>query len=168
MLCWGAKLPKCLVFMPQGSTTWPAFAWEWPKKSKLVDGTQVTVGDRVIGLASSGVHSNGFSLVRKIMQAGPRLDGNGIGYSWDETQPIFGDAALGEVFLTPTRIYVKPVLAALKAELPIHGMAHITGGGLPENLPPLPEARAEYSARPCGLASVAGLSMVGRSRAGCP
>jgi phosphoribosylformylglycinamidine cyclo-ligase len=105
------------------------------EKSKLLDGSQVALGDVVIGLASSGVHSNGFSLVRKIVQEATRLEGTGRGYRWDETLPVFGDAALGEVFLTPTRIYVKPVLAALNAGLPIHGMAHITGGGLPENLP---------------------------------
>ncbi len=105
------------------------------EKSKLLDGRQVAIGDTVIGLASSGVHSNGFSLVRKIIRDAPRLDGNGIGYDWHEILPTFGGTSLGEVFLTPTQIYVKPVLAALGEALPIHGMAHITGGGLPENLP---------------------------------
>jgi phosphoribosylformylglycinamidine cyclo-ligase len=96
-------------------------------KPKIIDGSQIQVGDVAIGLASSGVHSNGYSLVRKIIDDG--------GYSWADTPSIFGGKSLGEVYLTPTRIYVKPILAALKEGLPIRGMAHITGGGLPENLP---------------------------------
>jgi phosphoribosylformylglycinamidine cyclo-ligase len=96
-------------------------------KPKIIDGSQIQVGDIAIGLASSGVHSNGYSLVRKIISDG--------GYSWSDTPSILGGKSLGEVFLTPTQIYVKPILAALKAGLPIRGMAHITGGGLPENLP---------------------------------
>lgn len=105
------------------------------EKSELLDGGRITIGDGVIGLASSGVHSNGFSLVRKIVQEALREDGNGQGYSWNETLPQFGGLTLGDTFLTPTQIYVKPVLAARREGLPIHAMAHITGGGLPENLP---------------------------------
>ncbi len=108
------------------------------EKDQMLDGSRVRVGDRLIGLSSSGVHSNGFSLVRKIVAEGPRdarEAGRPVGYSWDEKPPIFGKRSLGEVLLTPTQLYVKPVLAALKSDLSIHGMAHITGGGLPENLP---------------------------------
>ena len=97
------------------------------EKSQLLDGSQVKVGDVAIALASSGVHSNGFSLVRKIISDG--------GYSWSDTPEILGGKSLGEELLTPTRIYVKPILEALKQGLEFHGMAHITGGGLPENLP---------------------------------
>ncbi|TAF61834.1 MAG: phosphoribosylformylglycinamidine cyclo-ligase [Oscillatoriales cyanobacterium] len=97
------------------------------EKSKLLDGSRVTVGDVAIGLASSGVHSNGFSLVRKI--AGD------LGFDWHSQPEKLGGKSLGEVLLTPTTIYVKPVLEAIKSGLEIHGMAHITGGGLPENLP---------------------------------
>ncbi len=97
------------------------------EKSKLLDGSRVKVGDVAIGLASSGVHSNGFSLVRKI--AGD------LGFDWHSQPEKLGGKSLGEVLLTPTTIYVKPVLAAIKSGLDIHGMAHITGGGLPENLP---------------------------------
>lgn len=98
------------------------------EKQLLLDGSLVEPGDVVIGLASRGVHSNGFSLIRKI------IDEQGL--SWQDPAPPLGDAAsLGDLFLTPTQIYVKPVLAARKAGLEIHGMAHITGGGLPENLP---------------------------------
>jgi phosphoribosylformylglycinamidine cyclo-ligase len=100
------------------------------EKSEMLNGTQVNIGDVVIGLASSGIHSNGYSLVRKIIET--------KGYNWGgklEISPETKDLTLAEVFLTPTQIYVKPVLAALKADLGIHGLAHITGGGLPENLP---------------------------------
>ncbi|WP_353930124.1 phosphoribosylformylglycinamidine cyclo-ligase [Okeanomitos corallinicola TIOX110] len=97
------------------------------EKSRMLDGSQVQVGDVAIGLASAGVHSNGFSLVRKIVSDG--------GFAWDHTPELFNGESIGATFLTPTRIYVKPVLAALKNGLEVHGMAHITGGGLPENLP---------------------------------
>lgn len=97
------------------------------EKSQLLDGTKVQVGDVAIGLASSGVHSNGFSLVRKIIET------NSL--TWQHCPDILAGASLGEVLLTPTRLYVKPVLEALGAGLDIHAMAHITGGGIPENLP---------------------------------
>lgn len=104
-------------------------------KQKILDGTQVQCGDTVIGLASQGLHSNGYSLVRKIMAEADRPDSDRLGYDWEERPPILAGSSLGEVCLTPTQIYVTPVLAARSAGLPIHGMAHITGGGLPENLP---------------------------------
>ncbi len=104
------------------------------EKDEMLDGSKVAVGDRIIGLASSGVHSNGFSLVRKIVAEGARANG-AQGYDWAETPDTLGGQSLGDVLLMPTQLYVKPVLAALKSELTIHGMAHITGGGLPENLP---------------------------------
>ena len=97
------------------------------EKSEILDGSRVQIGDVAIGLASQGVHSNGFSLVRKIV--GDR------GYDWGDRPGIFNGKRLGDVLLTPTQIYVNPILGALKQGLPIHGMAHITGGGLPENLP---------------------------------
>jgi len=97
------------------------------EKSRMLDGSQVQVGDIAIGLASAGVHSNGLSLVRKIVSDG--------GFDWTDTPDLLNGASIGETCLTPTRIYVKSVLAALQSGLEIHGMAHITGGGLPENLP---------------------------------
>jgi phosphoribosylformylglycinamidine cyclo-ligase len=97
------------------------------EKNQLLDGSQVQVGDVAIGLASAGVHSNGFSLVRKIVSSG--------GFSWNDTPDILGGNSLGAELLNPTRIYVASVLAALKQGINIRGMAHITGGGLPENLP---------------------------------
>jgi phosphoribosylformylglycinamidine cyclo-ligase len=121
------------------------------EKSQMLDGSQVQVGDIAIGLASQGVHSNGFSLVRKIVRELPaeRLSpeessalGTSVAFSsrertfnWDACREQLGDQSLGEVLLRPTQIYVKPVLEARRAGIDIHGMAHITGGGLPENLP---------------------------------
>ncbi len=96
------------------------------EKRQLLNGSQVRLGDVAIGLASRGVHSNGFSLVRKIVAT--------QGLSWQDI-PDGLDQPLGELLLTPTRIYVKPILKAISGGLDIHGMAHITGGGLPENLP---------------------------------
>jgi phosphoribosylformylglycinamidine cyclo-ligase len=94
------------------------------EKSEILDGSQVQIGDVAIGLASAGVHSNGFSLVRKIVETMELGD-----------RPAAFSQTLGQTLLTPTRIYVKPVLEARRSGLEIHGMAHITGGGLPENLP---------------------------------
>lgn len=96
------------------------------EKSQLIDGSAVKVGDVAIGLASAGVHSNGFSLVRKVVSS--------AGVSWNDKPEMLPDT-LGSQLLTPTRIYVRSVLDALKQGIEIHGMAHITGGGLPENLP---------------------------------
>ncbi|MGB3532974.1 MAG: phosphoribosylformylglycinamidine cyclo-ligase [Microcoleaceae cyanobacterium] len=97
------------------------------EKSRMLNGSQVEIGDIAIGLASSGIHSNGFSLVRKIAQ-----DRN---INWNDSPEVFNGQSLGSVCLTPTRIYVKLILAAMTAGINIHAMAHITGGGLPENLP---------------------------------
>ena len=85
----------------------------------------VRAGDRLIGLASNGVHSNGYSLVRKVVEK------SGLG--WGAASP-FGEGTLGAALLAPTRLYVKQALAAVRAG-GVHGLAHITGGGLTENLP---------------------------------
>ncbi|MCL2414223.1 MAG: phosphoribosylformylglycinamidine cyclo-ligase [Bacteroidales bacterium] len=96
------------------------------EKSKLIDGTKVAVGDVLVGIASSGVHSNGFSLVRKIVK-----DAN---LNLDEKYPEFDGKTLGEILLTPTKIYVKSVLEVV-ANCDVHGISHITGGGFDENIP---------------------------------
>ncbi len=96
------------------------------ERSKLIDCSKVKAGDVLIGIASSGVHSNGFSLVRKIV-ADNNLN------LWQQ-YPETGDKLLGEVLLTPTRIYVKQVLKII-SECDVHGIAHITGGGFDENIP---------------------------------
>ncbi|MBT2289124.1 phosphoribosylformylglycinamidine cyclo-ligase [Paenibacillus albidus] len=95
-------------------------------KAKLVTGASISAGDTVIGLASSGVHSNGFSLVRKLL-----LESGGYGLN-DVVDEL--GAPLVDVLLAPTKIYVKPLLALLE-QLPVKGMAHITGGGFIENIP---------------------------------
>lgn len=95
-------------------------------RANLIDGSKVKTGDVLVGIASSGVHSNGFSLVRKIV-ADAGLDLNA---KYEET----GDKTLGEMLLTPTRIYVKPVLDVIHG-VDVHGVAHITGGGFDENIP---------------------------------
>ena len=96
------------------------------EKSKLIDGSKVKVGDVLVGIASSGVHSNGFSLVRKIL-ADAKL-------SLDQEVPEFDRRTLGEVLLTPTRIYVRQVLDVIR-NCDVHGICHVTGGGFDENLP---------------------------------
>lgn len=97
------------------------------EKSKLIDGSKVEVGDVLLGIESSGVHSNGFSLVRKIIKDAD-LDLNKVYSELDENK------TLGEVLLTPTNIYVQEVLEVIHT-LPVHGVAHITGGGFDENIP---------------------------------
>ena len=123
----GGETAEMPGFYGAGEYDVAGFAVGIAEKSELLDGSQVQLGDVAIALASSGVHSNGYSLVRKVVA--------NSGLDWTSPQEFFGGQSLGEVFLTPTRLYVKPVLAAKAAGLPIHGMAHITGGGLPENLP---------------------------------
>jgi phosphoribosylformylglycinamidine cyclo-ligase len=93
------------------------------EKSRLIQPARVLAGDILLGLASSGPHSNGYSLIRKILEVS----------SADLSQPLAG-RTLGEALLAPTRIYVKPLLSLMES-VDIHALAHITGGGLPENLP---------------------------------
>ena len=123
----GGETAEMPGFYQMGEYDLAGFCVGIVEKSQILSGVQVRVGDVAIGLASSGVHSNGFSLVRKIVSE--------RGLNWDTCPELLGGKSLGEVLLTPTRIYVKSVLDSRRAGLDIHGMAHITGGGLPENLP---------------------------------
>jgi phosphoribosylformylglycinamidine cyclo-ligase len=93
------------------------------EKSEIIDGSKVSVGDVLIGIASSGAHSNGYSLVRKIIEVAQA-----------DLQQVIDGKTLADLVMTPTRIYIKPILSLIKA-LPVHAIAHITGGGLPGNLP---------------------------------
>jgi len=95
------------------------------EKSRIIDGSRIESGDVIIGLPSSGVHSNGFSLVRKILEV------NEISYAMDEVEGF--DGSVGAALLTPTRIYAREV-ASLISAVDVRGMAHITGGGLPDNV----------------------------------
>jgi phosphoribosylformylglycinamidine cyclo-ligase len=102
------------------------------ERDQALTGADVKQGDVILGIASSGVHSNGFSLVRKIVEQ--------AGIGWTEPCPFETRKSLGEAMMTPTRIYVKSVLAAIKSG-GVKALAHITGGGLVDNVPRvLPDA----------------------------
>ncbi|MCL2523350.1 MAG: phosphoribosylformylglycinamidine cyclo-ligase [Betaproteobacteria bacterium] len=124
----GGETAEMPGMYPAGEYDLAGFAVGVVEKSRIIDGKSIAPGDVVLGLASSGAHSNGYSLARKIIErAQPDLNA-----PFDE---VDGQArTLADVLMAPTRIYVKPVLAALK-KVAIKGMAHITGGGLLENLP---------------------------------
>jgi len=123
----GGETAEMPGFYQPGEYDLAGFCVGIAEKSQLLNGSQVQVGDVAIGLASQGVHSNGFSLVQKVIRD--------RGFQLSDRPDLLGGKSLGEELLTPTQIYVKPVLAAQRAGIAIHGMAHITGGGLPENLP---------------------------------
>jgi len=108
------------------------------EKNAIVDGSRVEAGDVIIGLPSSGVHSNGFSLVRKILEVNrisytDKVEGFGGGPAGGEGAAAQAAGTAGEALLTPTKIYAREV-AALMAAADVRAMAHITGGGLPENV----------------------------------
>ena len=108
---------------PAGEYDLAGFAVGVVEKSKIIDGSTIAAGDVVLGIASSGAHSNGYSLIRRII-ARNKLD---------LSAPLAGNP-LRDLLLAPTRIYVKPVLQLME-NIPVKGLAHITGGGLLENVP---------------------------------
>ena len=119
----GGETAEMPSMYPDGEYDLAGFAVGAVEKSKLINGTTIVPGDVVLGLASSGIHSNGFSLVRKIIEvANPDLNADLDGRS------------LADALMAPTRIYVKPLLALMDS-MQVKGMAHITGGGLVENIP---------------------------------
>ncbi|MBI1202794.1 MAG: phosphoribosylformylglycinamidine cyclo-ligase [Rhodopseudomonas sp.] len=97
------------------------------ERGEVLPKDDIAEGDVILGLASSGVHSNGYSLVRKVVAKS--------GLLWTTPAPFAADMSLGEAILTPTRIYVKSCLAAIRATHAVKGFAHITGGGFPDNIP---------------------------------
>src|SRR3954453_9459276 len=103
------------------------FAVGAAERSVLLPRGDIAAGDVVIGLASSGAHSNGFSLVRRVVESS--------GLKWDAPAPFDRARTLGEALLTPTRIYVKSLLAAIREMKAIKALSHITGGGFPDNIP---------------------------------
>ncbi|MCZ4065831.1 phosphoribosylformylglycinamidine cyclo-ligase [Oxalobacter aliiformigenes] len=119
----GGETAEMPSMYPDGEYDLAGFAVGAVEKSEIIDGRKIAPGDVVIGLASSGIHSNGYSLVRKII---------------DVTKPDlnadFDGRSLADALMAPTRIYVKPLLS-LMADVEVRGMAHITGGGLVENIP---------------------------------
>lgn len=143
-ICRGCEMSGCALIggetaeMPgmyaKGDYDMAGFAVGVVDEDKIIDGaTRIKEGDALIGISSSGPHSNGFSLIRKIVETGKA----------DLNQPFDEGRSLGEALLAPTRIYVKPLLKLIKA-MDVHAMAHITGGGFWDNIPRvLPEnARA--------------------------
>ena len=113
--------------MPEEEYDLAGFSVGLVDESDMIDGSTLCEGDLLIGLCSNGVHSNGFSLVRKVLDVEHA----------DLTSPVeqLGGKSLGEALLTPTRIYVKAIKALLKAGIDIHAVSHITGGGFYENVP---------------------------------
>lgn len=119
----GGETAEMPSMYPEGEYDLAGFAVGAVEKSKIIDGSKIVPGDVILGLASSGIHSNGFSLVRKIIDvANPDLNAD------------FHGRSLADALIAPTRIYVKPLLALME-RFDIKGMAHITGGGLVENVP---------------------------------
>ncbi len=123
----GGETAEMPGFYPEDEYDLAGFSVGIVDEEKIIDGKKLAAGDVLVGLASSGVHSNGFSLVRKVLDVEhadlktPREDLNG--------------KSLGEALLAPTRIYVKAVKALLKAGVDVHAVSHITGGGFYENVP---------------------------------
>ncbi|MBF0188023.1 MAG: phosphoribosylformylglycinamidine cyclo-ligase [Magnetococcales bacterium] len=130
----GGETAEMPDFYGDGEYDLAGFAVGVVDKKKIIDGKDICPGDLLVGLASSGPHSNGYSLIRKLI-----LDPDGPGID-----APFGDTTLGRAMLTPTRIYVKAVMALLQ-EHTVKGIVHVTGGGFQENIPRiLPEStRAE-------------------------
>jgi len=120
----GGETAEMPGMYPDGEYDLAGFAVGVVEKSKAIDGKSIAAGDVVLGLASSGAHSNGYSLVRKIIERSQP----------DMNARFDGERTLADVVMAPTRIYVKQVLALL-AKINVKGMAHITGGGLLENVP---------------------------------
>ena len=120
----GGETAEMPGMYPEGEYDLAGFAVGVVEKSKVINGRSIRPGDVVLGLASNGAHSNGYSLIRKIIErSNPDLD-----------TEFDGGKTLRQAVIAPTRLYVKPILAALE-KFEIKGMAHITGGGLTENIP---------------------------------
>ena len=132
----GCKMADCALlggetaempgFYPEGEYDLAGFAVGIVEKSKIIDGREIKEGGSVIGIASNGLHSNGFSLVRKVLLENKK-------YELEEKLTVL-KSTLGKELLRPTRIYVKPVLYLLE-KYKVLGIAHITGGGIVENIP---------------------------------
>jgi phosphoribosylformylglycinamidine cyclo-ligase len=118
-----AELPG---FYTQGEYDLAGFVVGVVERSAIIDGSKVRPGDVVLGVSSSGLHSNGYSLARKVLLEREKLE-------LDAVLPELGEP-LGELLLRPTRIYVRAIQAAIEAG-PVHSFCHVTGGGLPDNLP---------------------------------
>ena len=125
----GGETAEMPGFYPEDEYDLAGFAVGIVDKSKVVDNSKIVDGDVIIALPSSGVHSNGFSLVRKVFDVENKAD--------ELKQPCeeLGGKSIAETLLTPTKIYVKPMLALFDSEVTVKGVSHITGGGFYENIP---------------------------------
>ncbi|MEJ2602476.1 MAG: phosphoribosylformylglycinamidine cyclo-ligase [Gammaproteobacteria bacterium] len=119
----GGETAEMPGMYPAGDYDLAGFSVGVVNREDLIDGSRIGEGDAVLGIGSSGPHSNGYSLIRRVLEA-----------SGADARETVGDRPLGEALLAPTRIYVKPLLALI-ARFPVRGLVHVTGGGLPENLP---------------------------------
>ena len=119
----GGETAEMPGMYPEGEYDLAGFAVGIVEKARIIDGRSIAPGDTVIGLASSGAHSNGYSLIRRVVER-----------SGADLNAGFEGRTLGEALLEPTRIYVKPLLSLIKT-IEVKGLAHITGGGLVENIP---------------------------------
>ncbi len=132
----GGETAEMPGMYPAGEYDLAGFAVGVVEKSKIIDGSATAPGDAVLGLASSGAHSNGYSLIRRII-AQNKID----------LSASLGGKPLSDLILAPTRIYVKPLLQLME-KIPLKGLAHITGGGLIDNVPRiLPEGLCARLAR---------------------
>jgi phosphoribosylformylglycinamidine cyclo-ligase len=122
----GGETAEMPSFYPDGEYDLAGFAVGAVDRPKIIDGRHIVTGDVIIGLASSGLHSNGYSLARRVLFEQAKLTVT--------SRLAELNGSIGEVLLTPTRIYAKQILALIE-EFPIKGIAHITGGGITENLP---------------------------------
>ncbi|RLJ67503.1 phosphoribosylformylglycinamidine cyclo-ligase [Sulfurisoma sediminicola] len=120
----GGETAEMPGMYPVGEYDLAGFAVGAVEKDAIIDGSRIQPGDVVLGLASSGAHSNGYSLIRRILERS----------NADVARPFGESGTLGDAIMAPTRIYVKPLLALMQA-LPVKGLAHITGGGLTDNIP---------------------------------
>jgi phosphoribosylformylglycinamidine cyclo-ligase len=116
----GGETAEMPDMYPQGEYDLAGFCVGVVERAEMIDGSTIAVGDALIGIASNGVHSNGYSLVRKVLALAP--------------DDMLGERQVRDVLLDPTRIYVKPIMELMKT-VKIKGLAHITGGGISENLP---------------------------------
>ena len=119
----GGETAEMPGMYPEGEYDLAGFAVGVVEKGRIIDGKSIVPGDVLLGLASSGAHSNGYSLIRRIMER-----------ARPDTAADFYGRSLADTILEPTRIYVKPLLALMQ-EIPVKGLSHITGGGLTENVP---------------------------------
>jgi len=124
----GGETAEMPGMYPDGEYDLAGFAVGVVEKSAIIDGSRIAPGDALVGVASNGAHSNGYSLIRRVIErAWGRLDA-------PQLQEDFDGRSFADAVLAPTRIYVKPLLGLMR-ELPVKGLAHITGGGLVENVP---------------------------------